>query len=135
MATLFVKMKVKEGKEAAFEEVTRLLGEKTSEEKGCRLYSYFRAQEPRLYYCLLVFDSYADFLVHQTSDHHETLITPRVEELFEGFETEWLDGVSNASIGTVTEHEDPGSDASEREKFYAAAMPAVVQDWWQSLRA
>lgn len=134
MATLFVKIKIKEGKEAAFEDVTRALGVKTAEEEGCRLYAYFRAPEPRVYYCLLVFDSYADFLLHQTSDHHETLITPRVDELFESFETEWLDAIEGASVGPVTNHQQPDENAAERETFYATAMPAIVQDWWQSLR-
>lgn len=134
MATLFAKIKVLEGKEAAFEDVTRALGAKTEEEKGCQLYAYFRAPEPRVYYCLLVFDSYADFLIHQTSEHHETLITPRVDELFEAFETEWLDAVEDASVGPVTEHQSPGEKAAEREVFYATVMPAVVQNWWLSLR-
>lgn len=135
MATLFVKMKIKEGKEAAFEDVTRALGEKTAEEAGCQLYAYYRAPEPRMYYCLLVFDSYEDFLIHQTSDHHETLITPRFEELFEDFEAEWLDAIQDASVGPLTEHQEPDDSATERTKFYATAMPAVVQKWWLSLRA
>ena len=134
MATLFVKIKVQEGKEAAFEEVTRALGVETAKEKGCQLYAYYRAPEPRTYYCLLVFDSYADFLVHQVSDHHEKLITPRVGELFEAFETEWLDAIKGASVGPPTEHQSPGEGATEKELFYAEAMPAMVQEWWVSLR-
>ena len=82
MATLFATIKINAGKEEAFEDVCRQLHDETEKEPGCQLYAYWRAQEERTYYCLLVFNSYADFLIHQVSDHHEKLITPRSEELF-----------------------------------------------------
>ncbi len=135
MATLFATMKIREGKEGAFEDVARALSAETKRETGCRLYAYYRAPPPRTYYCLLVFDSYNGFLEHQASDYHETLITPRAEELFEDFKAEWLDAVVGASNGVPTQHETPGPQAPARQRHYADAMPAAIQDWWAPLRS
>ncbi len=134
MATLFAKIKIFSGKEAAFEDVCRQLHAETMTEPGCQLYAYWRSQEERTYYCLLVFNSYADFLIHQVSDHHEKLITPRSAELFEDFSTEWLDPVSGAGLGPATEHQPAKPEDSDGKKTYAKMMPAIVADWWQVLR-
>ncbi len=134
MATFLAKIKIKEGAEAAFEDVCRALHKETMNEGGCRQYNYWRTQEDRTYLCLLAFDSYHDFIVHQTSDYHEELIVPRGEEFFEDFSIEWLDPVEGASDGPPTEHQDVAAGANDLEKKYTQAMPAVVASWWRGLR-
>jgi len=134
MATLFAKIKINKGKEKDFEDVCRALHKETMTEKGCRQYSYWRANEERTYYCLLVFDSYKDFLIHQSSDYHENLIVPRGPEFFEDFSTEWLDPLEGASDGPPTEHQAAAPSDPELERRYSDMMPAVVAGWWKSLR-
>ena len=135
MASLFVKVTIKPGKLTEFENVCRALEKETKKEKGCLQYSYWRSQKERSYYCILEFSSYRDFLIHQTSEHHEKLITPRVDELFEAFETEWLDPVEGASQGIPTEHQPANHADSDLIKFYAERMPAIKALWWDALRS
>ncbi len=134
MATFLAKIKIKEGKEADFEEVCRQLHAETMKEEGCRQYNYWRTQEDRTYLCLLAFDSYRDFILHQTSDYHEQLIVPRGAEFFEDFSIEWLDPVQGAGDGPPTAHQAVSPDANELEKRYTETMPAIVAEWWQRLR-
>ena len=73
MATLLVKLTIKEGKEARYEELQSELYRQTHElEPKVLRYEAWRAPEERTYYALLAYPDYASFMLdHQTSDHHE----------------------------------------------------------------
>ena len=86
MATFLAKIKILEGKEAEFEEVSRTMFEATHRlEPKCRRYEFWRGAEPRFYYCLESFDDYLAFIDHQASDHHEA---PDFASLLEAIELE-----------------------------------------------
>ncbi len=136
MATFITTVRVREGTEAEFEAVSRDLHAAThARESNVRRYEYFRGAEPRTYHVLLSFDTYDDFLTHQTSDHHEAA-GERFRDLFEDISFEWLDPVDGASGLAPTEMAPlpPGDDASPLWRQYHETMPAVVQDWWLPLR-
>lgn len=134
MATLLAKVKVFAGKEGEFEEACRALHKATQVETGCKQYSYWRAAEDRTYYCLLVFDSYHDFLIHQAADYHEELAAAQGPELYEETDFQWIDPLEDACEGPPTEHQPAGEGDSDTMKKYAEMMPAVVQAWWGPLR-
>ncbi|MCU0977275.1 MAG: antibiotic biosynthesis monooxygenase [Steroidobacteraceae bacterium] len=83
MPTLLVRMQVKAGKAARYEEILRELVKDTkANEPGCLRYEYWRGAEPNAYYCLLSFTDTHAFYVHQSSEYHETYLP----ELFEMFD-------------------------------------------------
>ena len=132
MATFLAKIKIREGKEKDFEATARGMFEATHQfEPSCRRYEYWRAAEPRTYYCLESFDDYLGFMAHQASPHHEA---PDFSAMIENLELEWLDPIQGASDLAPTEHQDLPDDASEVMQGYAEAMPVVMQDWWAALR-
>ena len=73
MATLLAHIKVVEGKEKFFEDLSRELFEKThANEDQVIHYEYWRGRNRGTYYALLAYPSYLDFmLTHQITDHHE----------------------------------------------------------------
>jgi quinol monooxygenase YgiN len=132
MATFLAKIKILEGKEAAFEATAREMFEATHKhEKSCRRYEYWRGAEPRTYYCLESFDDYLGFMSHQTSPHHEA---PDFGSMIENLELEWLDPVQGASDLVPTEPQALPADASELMQQYASNMPVVMQEWWRASR-
>lgn len=132
MATFLAKIKILEGKEAAFEATAREMFEATHKhEKSCRRYEYWRGAEPRTYYCLESFDDYLGFMSHQTSPHHEA---PDFGSMIENLELEWLDPVQGASDLVPTEPQALPDDASELMQQYASNMPVAMQDWWRAVR-
>jgi quinol monooxygenase YgiN len=134
MATILAHIRVKEGAEAAFEDIARRLHHAThTEETGVRRYEYWRGAEPRTYYTLLSFDDFATFIEHQTSDHHEQA-SPDLGGLFEAFRLEWVDPVQGASDLVATNSQDLAADADELSQRYAQRFAAQVADWWAPLR-
>lgn len=132
MATFLAKIKIIEGREAAFEHTAREMFEAThANEPSCRRYEYWRAAEPRTYYCLESFDDYLGFMNHQASPHHEA---PDFGSMIEHIELEWLDPIQGASDLVPTESQAVPDDASDLVRQYAEAMPVVMQDWWRKLR-
>ena len=73
MSALLAHIKIVEGYEKHFEELSRELYQKSHEKEDCIIrYEYYRGREKNTYYTLLVYPSYLDFLLkHQISDHHE----------------------------------------------------------------
>ena len=132
MATFLAKIKVFEGKEAAFEEVARNMFRDThAHEPTCRRYEYWRGAESRTYYCMESFDDYLGFMQHQTSDHHEA---PDFGALLENLELEWIDPIQGACELTETNPKDLPDDASDAMQQHADNMPVVLQEWWLRLR-
>ena len=134
MATILAHIHVHAGREAAFEEVAVTLHAAThASERGVRHYEYWRGAEPGLYYCLLAFDDFNAFIVHQTSDHHEEA-SPRLGELIQDMRLEWVDPVQGASTLPPTEMQPVPEDADDLTRKYHKLFAATLQEWWSKHR-
>lgn len=130
MATLFVHIQVKEGREAEFESVAAELHEATHRlEPGCLRYEYWRGAEPGLYYSLLSFEDFQAFLRHQVSEHHETA-SPRIGELCESLKLEWVDPIPASSPLPQTETQELPDGADEKTTLYHQVFAPAIQKWW-----
>lgn len=134
MASFIVRIGILAGCESEFESIINEIYENThATEPGCHRYEYWRCQKPGHYYCLLSFDDFEAFLVHQTSDHHEK-DAKRLQEIIETFEMEWLDpvqrdgGLTSTVMGSAPE----GADALT--KTYADMFPMSIAQWWSAMR-
>ena len=135
MATILAHIRVHEGAEERFEGLARsLVTDTEAVEPHCRRYEYWRAAEPRLYYCLLAFDDFHGFLEHQTSDHHESA-SPKLGELIEDIRLEWVDPIQGASPLPSTNMQDVPEGASELTRTYHKIFAARIQDWWLKQRS
>ena len=132
MATLLAHLKIKPGKEAAFERIAEEMYRRShGEEAAVRRYEYWRGAEPGTYYCLESFPDFIGFISHQSSDHHESFDFGSV---LADIRLEFVDPVGSASPLTATEHTPLPPDASELERAYYARYPDIRQDWWLDLR-
>jgi len=135
VATILAHLKVREGSERAFEEISRGLYEAShAGEKGLLRYEYWRGSEPRTYYTLLAFDDFASFIAHQTSDHHEAA-SPKLGGVLEGLRLEWVDPVDGASPLPATNAQDLSQAADALTRLYAERFAAQVAPWWGQLRS
>jgi len=135
VATILAHLKVREGSERAFEEISRGLYEAShAGEKGLLRYEYWRGSEPRTYYTLLAFDDFASFIAHQTSDHHEAA-SPKLGGVLEGLRLEWVDPVDGASPLPATNAQDLSQAADALTRLYAERFAAKVAPWWGQLRS
>ncbi len=134
MATILAHIQIKEGRERDFEAVARELHAATLErESAVRHYEYWRGAKPSLYYCLLAFDDFNSFIVHQTSDHHETA-SPKLGDLIADMKLEWVDPVQGASRLVATDMQPLGEGADELTQRYHRIFAATIQDWWLAIR-
>lgn len=134
MATILAHLKVKEGSERAFEEISRDLYRASHDgEEGLLRYEYWRGSEPRTYYTLLSFTDFAAFIAHQTSDHHEAA-SPRLGGVLEGLRLEWVDPLVDASPLPSTEAQDLSAAEDALTRLYAQRFAAQVAPWWAALR-
>jgi quinol monooxygenase YgiN len=134
VATFLAHIRVHAGRETEFEAVAAVLWRDTHRtESGVRRYEYWRGQTAGTYYALASFDSYRAFIEHQTSAHH-TAASPHLRELIAEIRLEWLDSVSSAGGQPPTEMTPPPADADAATRDYYERQPAIVADWWRSLR-
>ncbi len=134
MATILAHIRIKTGREGAFEELAAALHAATHERESAVLrYEYWRGAEPGTYYSLLAFEDYRGFLTHQTSEHHETA-APQLGELIEEIRLEWVDPVQGASDLPPTDAQPLFEDADELTRRYADLYAARVAGWWQERR-
>lgn len=134
MATILAHITVKEGMEERWEEIARTLYADThAHEDNVLRYEYWRGAEPRTYYTLLSFPDFQQFIVHQTSDHHETA-SPNIGACCEQVRLEWVDPVADASPLPPTAHQPAADGANELTVKYSDSYAAHVADWWLSLR-
>ena len=134
MATILAHITIKEGKEAAFEDLAKELYRESHEtETGLLRYEYWRGADPGTYYTLLAFDDHRTFIVHQTSDHHETA-APVLGQVIEKIRLEFVDPIGGASPLPPTEHQDPPEEADDLTVTYTDRFAARVADWWHALR-
>jgi len=130
MATILAHLTVKPGEEARFEAIARDLYREThSHEHGVLRYEYWRGAQPGTYYTLLSFRDFPTFIVHQTSEHHETA-SPLLGQVLAGIRLEWLDPVPEASPLPPTRSEDVGPDADELSRTYAERFAVQIAAWW-----
>lgn len=136
MSSLLAHIKIAEGYEQKFEDVSRELYKKSYENEDCIIrYEYYRGREKNTYYTLLVYPSYLDFLLkHQISEHHEKA-AGNYGDIIESIDLEWLDGIENAAPVGKTEMQDLPENAPDLAKEYVKSYAAEVQDWWLALRS
>lgn len=134
MATLLAHITIKPGKEEEWEDICRRLYADThATESAVRRYEYWRGADPRTYYTLLSFDDHRAFIVHQTSDHHETE-APKIGDCVESLKLEFVDPVQGASDLAPTNQQAAPDDADELTRTYTERYAAQVADWWLSMR-
>jgi len=134
VATILAHLKVKEGSERAFEEISRDLYQAShAGEEGLLRYEYWRGSEPRTYYTLLSFVDFAAFIAHQTSDHHEAA-SSKLGGVLEGLRLEWVDPLVDASPLLPTEAQDLSAAEDALTRLYAQRFAAQVAPWWTPLR-
>jgi quinol monooxygenase YgiN len=132
MATILAHITVKSGHESEFESLARALFSTSHEqEAGLLRYEYWRGQEVGFYYTLLSFRTYADFIAHQVSPHHEQAVS-RLGEVIADLRLEWLDPLVGASDlpPTQSAHLDESSDPLVRRA--ARMFPVQIGSWWPS---
>lgn len=135
MATILAHLKVREGAERAFEDISRdLYRASHAGEDGLLRYEYWRGSEPRTYYTLLSFVDFAAFIAHQTSDHHEAA-SPRLGAVLEGIRLEWVDPIDGASPLPATNAQDLSQAADALTRLYAERFAARIAPWWGDLRS
>ena len=134
MATILAHVTVKPGFEERWEDICRRMFSATHEnETAVRRYEYWRGQDERTYYTLLSFDDHRAFIVHQTSEHHETE-SPRIGECVESLRLEWVDPIQGACDLPSTDHQTAPDGASDLTAKYTDRFAAQVADWWLSMR-
>ena len=134
MATILAHIQIRAGREREFEALVRELHSATATEPGKRHYEYWRSASAGLYYCLLAFDDFNAFLVHQTSDHHEKA-SPELGKLIARMRLEWVDPVQGASELPPTNEQPLPPDADALTTKYHALFAPTLQEWWQPLRS
>ena len=133
MATILAHIQVHPGRESDFEALVASLHDATLEEEANRHYEYWRGAKPGFYYCVLAFDDFNSFIVHQTSDHHEEA-SPRLGELIQDMKLEWVDPVQGASSLPPTNEQALPEDADDLTRRYHKLFAATIQDWWAKHR-
>ena len=130
MATILAHIRVRPGRETEFENLAReLFHSSHALEDALLRYEYWRGQEAGCYYTLLSFGSYADFIAHQVSPHHERAATA-LGAVIADLRLEWLDPVEGASDLPRTEAEDLAADPDPAVRRAARHFPADIAAWW-----
>ncbi len=135
MSSLLAHIKIVEGYEQRFEELSRELYKKSHENEDCIIrYEYYRGREKNTYYTLLVYPTYLDFLLkHQISEHHENA-AGNYGDAIDSIDLEWLDALEDAAPVGNTEMQKVPENASDLAKEYGDTHAAEVQEWWKELR-
>jgi len=128
MATLLAHLKVRPGKEQAFEDVQKALWQETwQNEPDILRYEHYRGREPGSYYAILAFKDFAKFIAHQTAPYHEE---PDWEGIFESVDLEWLDPIQGSNDLGPTREQDLGQELTERERYYVERSLCTRAAWW-----
>tara|TARA_B100000212_G_scaffold328430_1_gene292689 strand:+ start:97 stop:513 length:417 start_codon:yes stop_codon:yes gene_type:complete len=135
MSSLLAHIKIVDGQEQKFEELSKELYKQSHLKEDCIIrYEYYRGRERNSYYTLLVYPTYLDFLLkHQISEHHEEA-GAQYDGVIESIDLEWLDPIDDAAPVGVTKMEPIPEDSSDLAKEYGESHAAEVQDWWLKLR-
>jgi quinol monooxygenase YgiN len=133
MATILAHINIRPGREAEWETLVRELYASTQSEPGKLHYQYWRGNEPGLYYCLLAYEDFNSFIVHQTSDHHESA-SPLMQDMIADMKLEWVDPIAGASDLPETNTQALPEDANELTTQYHQLFAADVAEWWATRR-
>jgi len=135
MATILAHITVKPGTEAEFESIAGdLHASSHAHDRGLLRYEYWRGADERTYYTLLSFEDHRAFIEHQVSDHHETA-SPALGGVIDAIRLEWVDPIAGLAPLPATERQTAADDADDLTTTYADRYAAVIQSWWQPLRA
>jgi quinol monooxygenase YgiN len=135
MATILAHITVKPGSAARFERIAAELHRSTHEhEPNVRRYEYWRGADADHYYTLLSFDSFEDFIAHQTSPHHEAA-SRELGEVIASIRLEWVDPIVDSSPLVATESADLSGHPDALIRKYADRYAAQVAPWWQAVRS
>jgi hypothetical protein len=127
MSSLLAHIKIVEGQEQKFEDLSKELYKQSHANEDCIIrYEYYRGREKNSYYTLLVYPSYLDFLLkHQISQY---------DGVIEDIDLEWLDAIEDAAPVGITEMQKVPENSSDLAKEYGVSHAAEIQDWWLKLR-
>jgi quinol monooxygenase YgiN len=132
VATILAHITVKPGQETEFEGIAQTLFRSShDQEAGLLRYEYWRGQDVGSYYTLLSFRSYADFISHQISPHHEQAAS-RLGDVIANLRLEWLDplvGASDLPCAQSAQLEDSPDPLVRRA---ARMFPVQLGSWWPS---
>ena len=132
MATMLAKFTIKSGCEQAYEDIQSWLYDQThANEPTILRYEFFRGQAEREYIGLLSFDDFRTFMVHQTSDYHETF-SAKFRDLVEDSSFDWIDPLPAAANLPATKAQDLPADASELARQYEKMLGINIPKWWPS---
>lgn len=130
MATILAHIAVTSGREAEFEELAQALYRAShATEDGLLRYEYWRGQEVGRYYTLLSFRSYADFISHQVSPHHEEA-SAKLGSVISDLRLEWLDPVHGASDLPPARQDVLGHSTDPLVLRAARLFPIEFGAWW-----
>ncbi|MEQ8410518.1 MAG: antibiotic biosynthesis monooxygenase [Erythrobacter sp.] len=133
MATLLAHIRIKPGKEEAWEAIMHAMVLETFKtEAGVIRYEYWKGEAERTYYCLLAFKDKWAFYAHQMSDHHES---HDFADVLEDIRLEYVDPVTRAGGGLPPTLDPPlAPDASEAMRTAQERFPLVIPGWWSDRR-
>jgi quinol monooxygenase YgiN len=130
MASVLVRLRVRDGCERRFEELAQQAHATAhARDSGLRRYEYWRGATPGSYYVLESYEGFADFLRHQRSDHHRAM-GPELRHVIEAVSLEWIDAVPEAAPAWPTQvaREAIGIDDPALRR-----LSGEVQPWWAAV--
>ncbi|MGE0667869.1 MAG: putative quinol monooxygenase [Sphingomonadales bacterium] len=130
MASIFVRLKAREGMEQEAERLMKQMYEDTHRyEPKCHRYEYWRGQTPGSYYMVFSATDYLGYLDHAAAGYHTKTDWNAVYEVIEN---EWVDPVPGANDAVPTETMPVPSDIDEAKKAASQRHVHVVKkpDWW-----
>jgi len=133
MATLLAHIRIKPGKEEAWEAIMQnMVLETFKTEEGVIRYEYWKGEAERTYYCLLSFKDKWAFYAHQMSDHHEG---HDFADVLEDIRLEYVGPVNGAGGGLPPTLDPPlAPDASEAMRTAQERFPLAIPGWWSDRR-
>ena len=128
MTTMLAHIRVRPGKEQAWEATMRELVRQTiAHEPDVLRYEYWKGQEPLCYYGLLSFKSKRAFFEHQDADYHRT---PPFADMIADIRLEFVDPVEAASPLPHTENPELPADTPASVREWENLTPIQLADWW-----
>jgi len=129
MATLMVRLKVRAGREQAFEEmITTLVDNTLTHETEVIRYEYWKGQEPLTWYAFLSFTGKPGFFTHQDADYHRN---QPYDANIESMQMEWLDPVEGASPLPRTLNTPLPKNTPAHIAEWENRSPIQPAAWWQ----
>lgn len=129
MATLLCQFTVRKECISDFEDKQRMMFVETNKGEHIRLYQSFRSMNSGEYFVIMTFDSYKDFIDHETSPHHED---QNATAMIEAIQFHWLDPLEGASDLPPTDYQDL-PDPTPLQKKYIDMFQIHRAEWWPKI--